>query len=262
VEQHFEELIDFREMLVERLEGDKDLLNRLFLEAGSVEFRFIVRSGLYFGFLFGIVQLVVWAYYPGAWVLPAFGALVGFVTNWLAINIIFRPLRPVRLGFWTVQGVFLKRQQEVAAVWCRLVTTEILTIQRIVYAMLYGSRSERTRELIRQHIQPIADEVASAYRPVTSAVLPAEALDGIRNAIGEKAVAVSTDPFDHWPFIENRSRLVEHVLVDRMKQMSPEEFQNLLRPCFQEDEWKLILAGAVLGLLAGFGQLFFVFGGV
>jgi hypothetical protein len=46
-----------------------------------------------------------------------------------------------------------------------------------------------------------------------------------------------------------------------MQKMPPDEFQDLLRPCFQEDEFKLILTGAVLGFLAGWGQLVLVFGG-
>ena len=86
-----EDLVDFKHMLVTRLEGDKVLLNRLFLESGEEEFRFIVKSGFYFGFLFGLVQLAVWVFYKSWWVLPFFGGLVGYATNWIAINIIFRP---------------------------------------------------------------------------------------------------------------------------------------------------------------------------
>ena len=54
----------------------------------------------------------------------------------------------------------------------------------------------------------------------------------------------------------------ESMLRERMESMPPDQFQDLLRPCFQEDEMKLILTGAVLGMLAGFAQLFFVFGGI
>ncbi len=48
----------------------------------------------------------------------------------------------------------------------------------------------------------------------------------------------------------------------RMQAMSSEEFQDLLRPAFQEDEWILITMGGVLGLMAGFAQLFFMFASV
>ena len=257
-----EDLIDFKHMLVTRLEGDKELLNRLFLEAGSEEFKFIVRSGLYFGFLFGLVQLGVWIFYKSWWVLPAFGILVGYATNWLAINMIFRPLHPKKILRWTVQGLFLRRQREVAAVWCKLVSTEIITLQHIIYAMLYGSRAEHAKELIKRHIRPVADRVIETYRPAAQVVVAEETLDEIRDSVGEKAVAVSTDPFDHWPFNRDRAKRAEELLRERMESLPPQEFQDLLRPCFEEDELKLILTGAVLGLLAGIGQLVFVFGGV
>ena len=56
--------------------------------------------------------------------------------------------------------------------------------------------------------------------------------------------------------------MVERLLRERMEELPSEDFQNLLRPCFQEDELKLILVGAVLGGLAGTAQLFLVFGGI
>lgn len=257
--ERIEDLLDLKHMLIQRLDGDKNLLNRLFLEAGSAEFRFIIRSGFYFGFLFGLVQLAVWIVYPAWWVLPVFGAIVGYVTNWLALEMIFRPLYPTRIGPWTVQGLFLKRQKEVSAVWCRLVTTEILTLQRLVYAMLYGPRAEHTEELIKKHILPIAEEAVAGYREIAGLAVGEGRWEEIRVAIGRKAVEVSPDPFDHWPFNRERAEILEAELRNRMERLAPDQFQDLLRPCFQEDEMKLILAGAVLGFLAGLAQLVLVF---
>jgi len=261
ITEKIEELVDFKEMLVDTLEADRNLLNRLFLESGAAEFRFIVRSGLYFGFLFGLVQLTVWSLWKSWWVLPFFGLLVGAVTNWVAISIIFRPLHPRRVGPWTLQGLFLKRQQEVSAIWSRLVTSEIVTLQRIVYTMIYGSRAEQAHAMIRRHIQPIVDEITQSMAPLADIAVGRESLDGIRRNVGDKAVEVSTEPFDHWPFNRERGQLAEKMLGQRMAELPPSEFQDLLRPCFQEDEIKLIVLGGVLGLLAGIAQLFLVFGG-
>lgn len=41
------------------------------------------------------------------------GALVGYVTNWIALKWIFEPLNPVSVGPFVLQGMFLKRQLEV-----------------------------------------------------------------------------------------------------------------------------------------------------
>ena len=256
-----EELVDLKQMITERLVEDKTILNRLFLESGAKEFGFIIRSGFTFGLLFGLVQLAVWLLLPAWWVLPFFGLLVGFATNWIAINIIFRPLHPVAVGPWTLQGLFLKRQPEVSAVWCAIVTREIMTIRAIVDNLLHGKHADGTRALIRRHIRPIVDEAVGATRTLAQLAVGMEGFSRIKGRVGEKALVVSTAPFDDPIFVEERARVVEAMLRERMQELPSEDFQQLLRPCFQEDEWKLILLGAALGLLAGIAQLIFVFGG-
>lgn len=71
------------------------------------------NSGFFFGFLLGVVQMFVWLLYDKPWTLPAGGAVVGYITNWLAIKLIFEPVDPVKLGPFVLQGLFLKRQDEV-----------------------------------------------------------------------------------------------------------------------------------------------------
>lgn len=255
-----EDLMDLRHMVVSQLEADKALLNRLFTEAGEAEFRFIVRSGLYFGFLFGLVQLLVWIVVPQWWVLPLFGLLVGWATNWIAINIIFRPLHPKKVGPFMLQGLFLRRQTEVATAWCRLVSREIITIKNIVHELMNGPKSGRTRALIARHIRPVVDRAVGVVRPMAQLAVGPRSYASIKASVAEKALHVSEDPFEDRTFNEERALIIEQVLRERMVSMPPDQFQDLLRPCFQEDELKLILVGAVLGGLAGTAQLFFVFG--
>ena len=40
-----------------------------------------------------------------------------------------------------------------------------------------------------------------------------------------------------------------------MQELNEEEFEGLLRPAFQQDEWILITVGAVLGFLVGEAQV-------
>ncbi|MDY7094937.1 MAG: hypothetical protein SX243_18340 [Acidobacteriota bacterium] len=262
ISHRVEELVDLKHMITTRLVGDKALLNRLFIESGEKEFRFIVRSGFYFGFLFGLVQLAVWVLYPAWWVLPVFGLLVGWATNWIALNVIFRPLHPKKMGPWRLQGLFLKRQREVSAVWCGIVTQEIFTIRQLVHEMLYGPRSHKSRNLVRQHIKPVVDEAVWAMRPVAQFAVGPRGFAEIKETVGEVAVDVSPVPFDNHLFNRDRAQVIERFLRQRMQSMPPDQFQDLLRPCFQEDETKLILIGAALGFLAGLAQLILVFGGV
>jgi hypothetical protein len=44
---------------------------------------------------------------------------------------------------------------------------------------------------------------------------------------------------------------IENTLVSRMQELTPEQFEGLLRPAFEQDEWILIAVGAALGFIVG-----------
>jgi len=262
VADKIDDLLDLRLMVVDQLAADKELLNRIFLEAGEQEFKFIVRSGLWFGFLLGLFQMGLQLLWDAWWLLPVAGIVIGYVTNWLALKIIFEPLEPRRIGPVVVQGLFLKRQKEVAAVFCRLVTREILTLRNFVDRLLNGPRSDRTHAMIRRHLAPLVDEAVGLARPmVKMAMGTSEYAKGVER-MGVHAVELSDLAFGDPVFNAERAVAVEHEMRARMEELTPMEFQYMLRPAFQEDETKLIVAGAILGGLAGMAQSIFVFGGI
>lgn len=260
VANNVESLLDIKGMVVDRLSADKKLLNRIFLECGDAEFRFIVNSGLYFGFLFGLIQMTTWYFYQSWWVLPFFGLLVGWATNWIALNVIFRPLHAKKIGPWRIQGLFLKRQSEVAVSFCHIVTHEILTVGNIINAIMDGPKGDRARNMVKKHIKPLVDETAGMGKALTQVAFGPTGFATLKNQVGDKAIEISKTSFNNPVFETDRARAVESIMVERMTALSSEEFQDLLRPCFQEDEFKLILVGALLGFAAGVCQLVFVFG--
>ncbi len=260
ISEHIEEMVDIKTVVVKQLTREKWIVNKIFLECGEVEFRFIIRSGIYFGLLFGIIQMLVWLFFPQGWVLPVFGLIVGFATNWIAIRIIFQPLNPIKVGKYIIQGIFLKRQKEVAAVWCDIVAREIITLGNIVNEMLVGEKSRATDNVIRKHIRKVVEEMAGLAKPVVTFTVGSTTFSHIKDAASEKAVLFTASAFEDPAFNDNRATIVKAMMQERMEQLTPEEFQYLLRPAFQEDELKLILLGALLGFLAGMAQLYFIFG--
>lgn len=253
--ENIDEILDLEHLAVEELTNNRKLLVRIFQECGEREFRFIINSGIYFGALFGFIQMLVWMQAQLGWILPSFGVLVGLATNWIALQIIFRPVEPIRLGPLVLQGLFLKRQREVARVWCKIVTEEILTLEKISDNMLNGPHSERTRELISGHVEGVIDKALSNNRAAIELIVGPNKLGRVRSSISNKAIAVFGMPFNDAAFAEDRRQVVENMLFEKMVAMSPEEFQDLLRPAFQEDEAKLIAVGGALGAMAGFIQL-------
>ena len=108
---NIDQLLDIKLMVIRHLEAHPELANRIFLEMGEKELRFIINFGFFFGFVLGIPTIVLVELFRYWWVLPIAGTLVGYATNWLAIWMIFEPVEPRKVGRFTLHGLFLRRQQ-------------------------------------------------------------------------------------------------------------------------------------------------------
>ncbi len=250
---------DITEMVKEALVNDKALLNEIFLKCGSEEFRFIKKSGFYFGFLFGLIQMIVWYFWPFWWILPVAGLLVGYFTNWIALNLIFSPLHPIKVGPFILQGLFIKRQKEVAGEYSKLVTENIITSENIISSLLDGPKSNNLKVLIEDQIKLVIDDTFKDYNFLLGFFYKAEKMVAIKNIAAytfiEDLPIVLRNIYNYVESVLD----VENILRLKMSSLPPKDFSGFLRPIFQEDEWKLIAVGGVLGMIAGFGQYILLF---
>ena len=246
------ELLDINALITVRLTIEKKLLVDLFQKACDKEFLFIERSGLYFGLPMGIPVMYIWHLWPFWWVLPVFGALVGYATNWLALYMMFRPIHPKRLGPVTFHGIRLKRHAKGAAAYGKLFAQHLMTAEVLATEVLRNEHSvQRLQEMIQREVTVALDELGLRFKPL--AVLSI-GLKQYRNVIG--LVSARTfkllQPLDQNALsIIDKALQIEDTLSTRLAALPPADFYELLHPVVQEDEWKLIAIGGVLGAAAG-----------
>lgn len=253
-----DEIMDIEKTVLEAMERHKELMGEMFYEVGFKEFKFIERSGLYFGFLFGIFQMIIWVLYPAGWILPAAGFLVGYLTNWIAIKLVFSPREPMKLGPITVQGLFHKRQNEVAEAFGRTVATRVLNADNIVTTVMEGDGARRMNEIVEQRVSALIAKYEA--HPMAKLVLPEERRPALRAELLERIKRDWPKPGGFFHTFAGESVDLQGELERRMKSLDRESYEGVLRPAFQQDEWKLIAAGAVLGTIAGVLQLVYLFG--
>jgi uncharacterized membrane protein YheB (UPF0754 family) len=251
-------ILNIEKTILEAIERHKGLMGEMFYDVGRKEFRFIERSGLYFGFLFGIVQMAVWVMYPAPWILPAAGFGVGYMTNWIALKLVFHPREPVKIGPVTVQGLFHKRQAEVAQAFGRTVADKVLNADNIVISVMDSPGALRMNEIVAQRV----GELISKYEahPMAALVLPIEKRPLLRAELLERLEREWPKPGGFFHTFAAEAVDLQGELERRMASLDRETYEGVLRPAFQQDEWKLIAAGAVLGTVAGVLQLVYIFG--
>ena len=254
-----EEIIDIKELVVTKLIESPEIINEIFLKSGEKEFPFVEHSGFIFGLLFGFPTMLVWMYLPQWWVLPLGGLVVGYLTNWLALKVIFEPKHPTKIMGITLQGMFLKRQDEVSRVYSEVIEEKLVTSENILKTALYGSGSAQLLELIELHVNDAIDRYVAFAQPYFTLGVGTETYYKMRD-MSSKHIFDNTEKYMPYAFeyIKNTLNIAEELSA-RMKKLSPEEFEGVLRPAYEADEWKLIVTGSLLGMGAGFLQLYFVF---
>ena len=253
------DFIDVDAVVRESMKEDRALLGRVLLEVAGPEFKFIERSGLWFGFLFGVIQMVVWIVYPAGWVLPAAGFLVGYITNWLALHLIFEPREPKQIGPFRIQGVFIKRQREVATSFADVIAEQVLNADNMMQHLSEGPNRQRMLDILEGQVEESMKEyerdamVAMLVSKDRLEEAKADLLDRVRSADMTDSRQIKT--------FADQSHHIRAQLEDNLGALDADEFSGILRPVFQKDEWKLILAGGVIGTGIGALQVVVLFGG-
>ena len=259
IKEQITEILDLEEVVSHAIDKDKGVVSQMFLHVGEKEFRFVERSGLVFGFVFGLAQMAVWLVYPAWWSLPLAGFVVGWATNWVALKLIFEPQEPRKIGPITIQGLFHKRQQEVAKAFAELTTDRVLNTENIMASIINGPGKARLLSIMDHRMGELIEKQSA--NPLFAAALPPEELERLRKEIPRRIEEELPKPGGFLHTFAARAVNIRKELFERMTALDPQSFEGVLRPAFQQDEWKLILAGAALGLVAGIFQVVYVFGG-
>jgi uncharacterized membrane protein YheB (UPF0754 family) len=252
VRHDVEGVFDFKEMVVTYLLQHKHTLNQLFQDAGHRVFRFIVRFGAPSGFVLGMGQAVAWGLFKEPLIMPLFGLLTGWLTDYVALKLVFVPKFPRRfLGLFSWQGLFFKYRDEVTDMYGDLVASEVITPRNMIEAVLRGPMSDRLFALIQTALETEMDRQVGLARPLVVMAVGGTGYRQVKELVADLVVRQLPDTARELEQYAADALDIRATVVEKMREMSQDEFEQLLRPAFQQDEWKLIAVGAMLGFFVG-----------
>ncbi len=256
---HIDQLLDPKIMVIDHFEKNPELVVKIFRDFGARELRLMVLFGFVFGFLLGIPVAVIDHAFGQWWALPLMGVLVGWVTNKLGMWLIFDPAEPRRVGPFTFQGLFPKRQDAAAEIYAQHIADDVITLERIGDFLLDGPRGDRTRQMLATALQPAIDMAIGPARGAVRVAVGANRFDTIRESVAQEAVGRTLKPFQDPAFSAQQSTKIRTLIARRTKELPPRDFVEMMRAAIKEDEWMLYAHGAIMGAAGGFLHLW-IFG--
>jgi hypothetical protein len=251
---NIDQLIDAKLMVIRHLGARPELLNELFMTVGRKELRFMQNFGFYFGFPMGFALVGLIHLYPQWWVLPLGGVVIGWLANYLGIEMIFEPHTPKWWVPWR-QGLLIKRQAEITEKYARLIADNVITLENIGDELLTGPRSDRTMQLLEETIRPAVDAAVGPVRPAVRLAIGGRGYERIRDSLAAEATGFAPVAFAEPEFNKQQGNRIYAFIAAQMRSMSPGDFVELLRSAIKQDEWLLFVHGGVLGFFAGLVHL-------
>lgn len=92
--------------------------------------------------------------------LTLIGGLIGWVTNILAIKLLFRPIKPIKIPILNIEiiGLIPKRQKEIAKNIGEVIANELLTVDDLFSEIIKEDDKEDFNEYIKNKIVTIITE--------------------------------------------------------------------------------------------------------
>ncbi len=249
--RNIDQLLDVKLMVIRKIEERPELSNKIFRSVGAKEFRFIINFGFFFGFACGFPSAGIFYLLHSPFTLIVLGMIVGWITNWIAILMIFEPVDEKRILGIKWQGLFIRRQDEVADIYSGVIAEDIITIENIGEELLHGASADRTRSMVRTALRPAIDDAVGGVRPLVRMAVGPQEYDAIRETVALEGVEYTMTPLTDADFNKEQSKRIRKLIAERMREMSPQDFSEMLRSVVRQDEWLLIAHGAVLGIVGG-----------
>ena len=187
--------------------------------------------------------------------LPFIAALIGWMTNYIAVKMLFHPKEPKKFIGITFQGVFPKRQHALAEKLGQLVADELFSISDVSAKIKEFATSDEAMNEVGKRIEmTIRNKLVQAF-PMLAMFLSDEMVEKVtglfKNELKDFLSATSKGMGEKLE--ENLN--VKDMVKERVNAFSSEKLEELLNQLMKKEFKFIELVGAILGFFIGCIQL-------
>lgn len=196
---------------------------------------------------------------PDLWIwltIPAIGAAIGLSTNWLAVKMIFRPIRARRILGIRLQGLVPRRQQELAKAIGNVVGNHLVEHRDIVRGLENINFEDILEVVLDRGLAPKIKELRSL--PLIGGFLTEDRVGEIRKAIVEGVMAHKGDVLSHVERGLAAGLDVPRLVEEKVGAFAVERLEQLILEVANRELRAIVILGGVLGTLIGLAQVGFL----
>ncbi len=189
--------------------------------------------------------------------LPVIGAVIGWITNLIAIKMLFRPYRPVKVLGVTIQGLLPRRRKEFALSIAKTVERDLLTVEDIT-RFLEGVRwEEEVERAVEESLESRlkSKRISAFLKTPLLGLIGHEVIRQLKRVLS--GVIIEKVQEHKGPLVEKFQDALElkELVSQKVEGFDMEKLESLLMNLIAKELAYIELVGAVLGFLIGLAQM-------
>lgn len=182
------------------------------------------------------------------------GAGIGWVTNYVAIKMLFRPYKEINLGLFKIQGLLPKRKHEIGESIAEVIQTELVSLQEILKS-LDGEKLEKEMSAVIDRIleEKLQSEITRNF-PMLAMFLSSEMLEKIKGIIKNSILENKDNIVEMFSNYLKENVDFKGIIVKNVDAFSLEKLEEVTYTLAAREFKHIEVIGAILGAIIGFVQ--------
>jgi uncharacterized membrane protein YheB (UPF0754 family) len=186
--------------------------------------------------------------------LPIIAALIGWFTNFLAVKMLFHPKKPIQFFFFTIQGIFPKRQKVLADKLGNVVAKDLFSVDDLI-GQAKSQDNTRVMNLVESKIDEFIDKKLAASMPMLSMFMNDDLKLKIKGALVNEINSILPELIDSYGENLKKSIDIKGIVKEKVLEFSTDKLEEILYSIMKKEFRFIEILGAVLGFIIGLIQV-------
>lgn len=185
-------------------------------------------------------------------ILAVIGGLIGYITNVIAIKLIFRPINPIKIPILNIEiiGMIPKRKTEIATNIAKVVEEQFISIDEITDNIITEQDKQHIIDYIKVRVKLILSEkmtlIPSTIRNLVQNYVSEIIEDEIREGIDELSEEI---------IIKTKNRInIKEIIEDKINELDLYELETIILQIVKNELRHIEVLGLILGFFIGIVQ--------
>jgi len=187
--------------------------------------------------------------------IPLISAFIGWVTNWIAIKMLFHPRNPRKIIGITFHGIFPKRQKQFAEKLGRLISSEFLSFTDIEQKISDPQNLKKVMPLIESHIDDFLRSKLKSQIPVLSMFIGEKTITSLKEVFMQEIETIFPQVMKQFAGNLKNELDLEEIVIKKVAGFSTDKLEEILYQIMSKEFRFVEIIGAVIGFIIGVVQV-------